>query len=35
MSEPKLTLTIAGNDASGGAGIAADVNYPPLKSFGF
>lgn len=25
MSEPKLTLTIAGNDASGGAGIAADL----------
>lgn len=25
MSTPKLTLTIAGNDASGGAGIAADL----------
>lgn len=25
MREPKLTLTIAGNDASGGAGIAADL----------
>jgi len=25
MSGPKLTLTIAGNDASGGAGIAADL----------
>ncbi|OJF95934.1 hydroxymethylpyrimidine/phosphomethylpyrimidine kinase [Alkalibacterium sp. 20] len=25
MNQPKLTLTIAGNDASGGAGIAADL----------
>lgn len=25
MTKPKLTLTIAGNDASGGAGIAADL----------
>lgn len=25
MTQPKLTLTIAGNDASGGAGIAADL----------
>lgn len=25
MTEPKITLTIAGNDASGGAGIAADL----------
>ena len=25
MTKPNLTLTIAGNDASGGAGIAADL----------